>query len=166
MCRISPQFGNRFYTSTAGTFYRIMLEQRSEYVCELLSTDRTRTSSSLHHAGCAALLLLLRQRGIIHLSNDLCKQLVHHGLALGRRLDERASPLLGQSSPVRSGDLALGLQVDFVPNQDQWHLLKAFHSHYLVSHWSNVLKNEKRERSMNVVSPGKKKTENDTISVS
>lgn len=39
--------------------------------------------SSLNHAGCAALFLLLWQCGIIHLSDNLCEELIHHGLALG-----------------------------------------------------------------------------------
>lgn len=117
------------------------------------------TSSSLYYTGCAALLLLLRQCGIIHLSNDLREQLVHHSLALGRSFNKRAAPLLSQSSSVWPSDLTLRFQVNFVPDQDQWHLLEALHSHYLVSHWSDVLEerirvwaNEKHKPS---VAPGK-----------
>ena len=115
-------------------------------------TGPARTSSSLDHAGCAALFLLLRQRGVIHLSHDLCEQLVHHGLALSRGLDEGAAPLLSQSPAVCPGDLALGLQVDFVPNQDQRHLLEALHSHYLVPHRSDVLKDEEGKCSFSGLS--------------
>lgn len=98
------------------------------------------SSSSLHHAGCAALFLLLWQRGIIHLSNNLCKQLVHHSLALGRSFNKGAAPFLSQGSSVRPGDFALRFQVDLVPDKDEWHLLKAFHSHNLISHWSDILR--------------------------
>lgn len=98
--------------------------------------------SSLYHTGCAALLLLLGQRGIIHLADDLCKQLVHHSLAFGRSFYKRTAPFLSQSSSIWPGHLTLRFQVDFVSNQNQWHLLKALHSHYLVTHWSNVLEDK------------------------
>lgn len=71
--------------------------------CNHAKQDRngsTPTSSSLYHTGCAALFLLLRQRGIIHLSNNLCEQLVHHSLALGRSFNKGAAPLLSQSSSI------------------------------------------------------------------
>ena len=59
-----------------------------------------RLSHSLHHTGSAALLLLLWQRGIVHLPDYLSEQLIHHGLALGRSLDEGAAPFLGQGPAV------------------------------------------------------------------
>lgn len=104
-----------------------------------------RTSSSLHHAGCATLLLFLRQCGIIHLTDNFCKQLVHHCLAFGRGFNEGAAPLLCQSSSVRSGHLPFRFKVNFVANENQRHLLKALYSHYLVSHWSNVLEDKGEE---------------------
>lgn len=104
-----------------------------------------RTSSSLHHTGCATLLLFLWQCGIIHLTDNFCKQLVHHCLAFGRGLNKGAAPLLRQSSSVRSGHLAFRFKVDFVSNENQRHLLEALHSHYLVPHWSNVLEDKGEE---------------------
>lgn len=99
-------------------------------------------TSSLYHTGCAALFLLLWQRGIVHLSDYLGKQLVHHGLALSGRFNKRAAPLLSQSTPVWPGNLPLRFQVNFVPNQNQRYLLEALHPYYLVSHWPDVLKDE------------------------
>lgn len=97
------------------------------------------SSSSLHHAGCAALFLLLWQCRIIHLSNNLCKQLIHHSLALGRSFNKGAAPFLSQGSSIRPGDFALRFQVDLIPHKDQWHLLEALDSHDLISHWSDIL---------------------------
>lgn len=98
-----------------------------------------RPGTSLHHTRRATLLLFLRQSGIVHLPDNLSKELVHHGLAFSRGLNEGAAPLLRQGAAVGPGDLPLGFQVHLIAHQDEGNLLEAFHPDYLVTHRSDVL---------------------------
>lgn len=75
-------------------------------------------------------------RSIVHLPHDLCKEFVHHAFTLSGGLHEGAAPLLGQGPAFVGGHFSLALQVHFVPNQDDWHLLipvrgRTKHTHIL-----------------------------------
>lgn len=79
--------------------------------------------SLLDAAGGTARLPPVRQGAEVHLANDLGKQLVHHGLALGRGLHEGAAPVLGQRLALTGGHLPLILQVHLVAHQHHRNLL-------------------------------------------
>ena len=77
----------------------------------------------LYIAGRTARVLLVRQRGVVHLPDDLGEQFVHHGLAFGRGLHEGAAPLLRQRLALARRHLPLVVQVHLVPHQDHRHSL-------------------------------------------
>lgn len=77
----------------------------------------------LYIARGAAGVILVWLGGVVHLPNDLSKQFVYHGFALGWSLHKRAAPLLGQSLTFAGRHLPLALEVDLVPHQDHRNLL-------------------------------------------
>lgn len=77
----------------------------------------------LYIARGAAGVILVRLGGVVHLPNDLSEQFVYHGFALGRRLHERAAPLLCEGLAFAGRHLPLALQVNLVPHQDHRNLL-------------------------------------------
>lgn len=61
----------------------------------------------------------------VHFANDFGKNFVYVHLVPGRSFNERAIPSLGQSQTLHGGYFSLMLQVNFVPNQQQWHTVCA-----------------------------------------
>lgn len=81
----------------------------------------------------------------VHFANDFGKNFVDVHLVPGRSFNERAIPSLGQSQALHGGYFSLMLQVNFVPNQQQWHTVCALDTGNLkrrvkscVSHFNSI----------------------------
>ena len=61
----------------------------------------------------------------VHFTNNFGKNFVDVHLVPGRSFNERAIPGLSQSQTFHGGYFSLMLQVNFVPNQQQWHTICA-----------------------------------------